>query len=197
MTGVWCHYRKREVWTQNWHIERTEGIKTHWAGWILSRGGNDLDTRWWVSCELSEPHFSSALNFKCCTKAGIVVKHFPGQPSNQVVQNFQQVFSAFWQQYPNHSNKHVLTKDVLHQERTPDQNLPLEETSNQYAHWMDWLFPTNPDHSLIVCSREHHYFVPSESDCSHLHLEHQPGPADGGGESRYTVITTVCALTEC
>lgn len=195
MTGVWCHYRKREVWTQKLthrknrrHKDTLDWLYTFsWWKWLGCTVVSELWALWATSLQ--------CLEFQMLHQGRHRGKAFPGltfRPSSQ-----EQVFSAFWQQYPNHCNKHVLTKDILHQERTPDQNLPLGETSNQYAHWMDWLFPTNPDHSLIVYSRGHHYFGPSESDCSHLHLEHQPGPADGGGESRYTVITTMWALTEC
>lgn len=117
------------------------------------------------------------------------------QPGSQ-----EQVFSAFWQQYPIRCNRDALTEDTLHRERTPDQNLPcrrlLTRTSSMpVRHWTGWLFPANTDCTLIVRSRGHHCFGPSESNCCQLHLEHQPRPADGGAERMYTIMTTVWALS--
>lgn len=129
------------------HIERAEGRKTHWAGCLLSRGGNDLDARWWVSCELSEPHLSSALNFKCCTKAGIVEKHFLGQPSREQLPDKSPGASFLC------SSIQIAVTNKYWLMMYGTRRGPLTRISHwrrlltSMPHWMDWLFPTNADHS--------------------------------------------------
>uniref|UniRef100_A0A2I3HW87 PRELI/MSF1 domain-containing protein n=1 Tax=Nomascus leucogenys TaxID=61853 RepID=A0A2I3HW87_NOMLE len=50
-----------------------------------------------------------------------MVKYFLGQ--SVLRSSWDQVFAAFWQQYPNPCGKHILTEDIVHREVTPDQKL--------------------------------------------------------------------------
>ena len=50
-----------------------------------------------------------------------MVKYFLGQ--NVLLSSWDQVFAAFWQQYPSPYSRHVLTKDTVHQEVSPVQRL--------------------------------------------------------------------------
>ena len=50
-----------------------------------------------------------------------MVKYFLGQ--SVLRSSWDQVFTAFWQRYPNPYSEHVLSEDIVHQEVTSDQML--------------------------------------------------------------------------
>ncbi|XP_070789895.1 PRELI domain-containing protein 1, mitochondrial [Pituophis catenifer annectens] len=59
---------------------------------------------------------------------------------------WDQVFTAFWQRYPNPYSKHVLTEDILHREVTDDQKLlsrRLLTKTNRMPRWAEHFFPPN------------------------------------------------------
>uniref|UniRef100_A0A8D2D0V7 PRELI/MSF1 domain-containing protein n=1 Tax=Sciurus vulgaris TaxID=55149 RepID=A0A8D2D0V7_SCIVU len=67
--------------------------------------------------------------------------YFLGQ--SMLRSSWDQVFAAFWQRYPNPYSKHVLTKDIVHREVTPDQKLLM-------TRWAEQLFPANVAHSVYI-----------------------------------------------
>ena len=99
--------------------------------------------------------------------------------------SWDQVLAAFRQQHLNPYSKHVLTEDGVHQEVAPDPVSPDQDQQDALL--------GGATASCQCCSLGVHpggfYCGPTELDHDHLHLEHQPGPAAGGGR-------TVCLLCE-
>ncbi|XP_004403592.1 PREDICTED: PRELI domain-containing protein 1, mitochondrial-like [Odobenus rosmarus divergens] len=84
-------------------------------------------------------------------RTGTVVKYFLGQSVLPI--SWDQVFAAFWQQYRNPYSKHVLTKDIVHREVTPDQQLLsqcLLTKANRMSPWAERLFPANVAHLVYI-----------------------------------------------
>ncbi|XP_005992411.1 PRELI domain containing 1a [Latimeria chalumnae] len=80
-----------------------------------------------------------------------MVKYFLGQSILKT--SWDQVFTAFWQRYPNPYSKHVLTEDIIHREVTPDNKLisrRLLAKTNRLPRWADRLLPTNITHSVYL-----------------------------------------------
>ncbi|XP_055451774.1 PRELI domain-containing protein 1, mitochondrial isoform X2 [Meriones unguiculatus] len=80
-----------------------------------------------------------------------MVKYFLGQ--SVLRSSWDQVFTAFWQRYPNPYSKHVLTEDIVHREVTPDQKLlsrRLLTKTNRMPRWAERLFPANVAHSVYI-----------------------------------------------
>ena len=50
-----------------------------------------------------------------------MVKYFLGQ--SVLRSSWDQVFTAFWQRYPNPYSEHVLSEDIVHREVTSHQKL--------------------------------------------------------------------------
>ncbi|XP_018407917.1 PREDICTED: PRELI domain-containing protein 1, mitochondrial [Nanorana parkeri] len=72
---------------------------------------------------------------------------------NELKSSWDQVFSAFWQRYPNPYSKHVLTEDILYREVTSDQKLltrKLLTKTNRLPRWADRLFPANVAHAVYI-----------------------------------------------
>ncbi|XP_072368145.1 PRELI domain-containing protein 1, mitochondrial-like isoform X1 [Scyliorhinus torazame] len=79
-----------------------------------------------------------------------MMKYFLGL--NDLKSSWDQVFSAFWQRYPNPYSKHVLTEDVIHREVTPDKVISrrLLTKTGIVPRWAERLFPTHVAHSAFV-----------------------------------------------
>ncbi|MBN3316328.1 PRLD1 protein, partial [Atractosteus spatula] len=66
---------------------------------------------------------------------------------------WDQVFSAFWQRYPNPFSKHVLTEDVVYREVTQDDRLltrRLLTKTNRLPRWAERVFPSNLGRSVYI-----------------------------------------------
>ncbi|XP_064191221.1 PRELI domain-containing protein 1, mitochondrial-like isoform X2 [Anguilla rostrata] len=66
---------------------------------------------------------------------------------------WDQVFSAFWQRYPNPFSTHVLTEDVVYREVTADHRLltrRLLTKTNRLPRWAERFFPANLARSVYV-----------------------------------------------
>ncbi|CAD7690462.1 unnamed protein product [Nyctereutes procyonoides] len=66
---------------------------------------------------------------------------------------WDQVFTAFWQWYPNLYSKHVLMENIVHWEVTPDQKIlswHLLTKTNRMPRLGDRLFPANVAHSMYI-----------------------------------------------
>ncbi|XP_073507286.1 PRELI domain-containing protein 1, mitochondrial [Phyllobates terribilis] len=80
-----------------------------------------------------------------------MVKYFLGL--NELRSSWDQVFSAFWQRYPNPYSKHVLTEDILYREVTTDHKLltrRLLTKTNRLPRWAERFFPANVAHAVYV-----------------------------------------------
>uniref|UniRef100_A0A4W3GBQ9 PRELI domain containing 1a n=1 Tax=Callorhinchus milii TaxID=7868 RepID=A0A4W3GBQ9_CALMI len=80
-----------------------------------------------------------------------MVKYYQGV--NELKCEWDQVFSAFWQRYPNPYSKHVLTEDIIHREVTPDNRLisrRLLTKTSRVPQWAERFFPTNVAHSAFI-----------------------------------------------
>ncbi|KAG9344145.1 hypothetical protein JZ751_012627 [Albula glossodonta] len=70
-----------------------------------------------------------------------------------VKSTWDQVFSAFWQRYPNPFSTHVLTEDVVFREVTKDHRLltrRLLTKTNRLPRWAERFFPTNLSRSVYI-----------------------------------------------
>lgn len=66
---------------------------------------------------------------------------------------WDQVFSAFWQRYPNPFSTHVLTEDVVYREVTADHRLltrRLLTKTNRLPRWAERFFPANLARSVYI-----------------------------------------------
>ncbi|XP_061103059.1 PRELI domain-containing protein 1, mitochondrial-like isoform X2 [Conger conger] len=66
---------------------------------------------------------------------------------------WDQVFSAFWQRYPNPFSTHVLTEDVVFREVTTDHRLltrRLLTKTNRLPRWAERIFPANLARSVYI-----------------------------------------------
>lgn len=82
---------------------------------------------------------------------GTMVKYFLG--FNELKSSWDQVFTAFWQRYPNPYSKHVLTEDILYREVTSDHKLltrRLLTKTNRLPRWAERFFPSNVAHAVYV-----------------------------------------------
>ncbi|XP_036430670.1 PRELI domain-containing protein 1, mitochondrial-like isoform X3 [Colossoma macropomum] len=67
--------------------------------------------------------------------------------------SWDQVFSAFWQRYPNPFSTHVLTEDVVYRSVTADHRLitrRLLTKTNRLPRWAERFFPTNLSRSVYI-----------------------------------------------
>lgn len=80
-----------------------------------------------------------------------MVKYFLGL--NELKSSWDQVFTAFWQRYPNPYSKHVLTEDILYREVTSDQKLftrRLLTKTNRLPRWAERFLPANVAHAVYI-----------------------------------------------
>ncbi|CAI9604051.1 unnamed protein product [Staurois parvus] len=80
-----------------------------------------------------------------------MVKYFLGL--NLLKSSWDQVFTAFWQRYPNPYSKHVLTEDILYREVTSDQKLitrRLLTKTNRLPRWAECFLPANVAHAVYI-----------------------------------------------
>lgn len=80
-----------------------------------------------------------------------MVKYFLGL--NELKSSWDQVFTAFWQRYPNPYSKHVLTEDILCREVTSDQKLitrRLLTKTNRLPRWAERFLPANVTHAAYI-----------------------------------------------
>ncbi|KAJ8407554.1 hypothetical protein AAFF_G00274110 [Aldrovandia affinis] len=66
---------------------------------------------------------------------------------------WDQVFSAFWQRYPNPFSTHVLTEDVVYREVTKDRRLLTRRVltkTNRLPRWAERFFPANLSRSVYI-----------------------------------------------
>ncbi|XP_068133168.1 PRELI domain-containing protein 1, mitochondrial [Hyperolius riggenbachi] len=80
-----------------------------------------------------------------------MVKYFLGM--NELKSSWDQVFTAFWQRYPNPHSKHVLTEDILYREVTDDHKLltrRLLTKTNRLPRWAERFFPANVAHAVYI-----------------------------------------------
>ncbi|CAN2390010.1 phosphatidic acid transporter activity [Pristimantis euphronides] len=80
-----------------------------------------------------------------------MVKYFLG--FNELKSSWDQVFTAFWQRYPNPYSKHVLTEDILYRDLTGDHKLltrRLLTKTNRLPRWAECFFPANVAHAVYI-----------------------------------------------
>ncbi|XP_066575895.1 PRELI domain containing 1b isoform X2 [Amia ocellicauda] len=73
-----------------------------------------------------------------------MVKYFFSE--TEIKSAWDQVFTAFWQRYPNPFSKHVLTEDVIYRELTTDNTLVTRRLlikTNRLPRWAERFFPSN------------------------------------------------------
>ncbi|XP_053275344.1 PRELI domain containing 1b isoform X1 [Pleuronectes platessa] len=80
-----------------------------------------------------------------------MVKYFCN--STDISSTWDQVFSAFWQRYPNPYSNHVLTEDVVYREVTADQQLlsrRLLTKTNRLPRWAERFFPSGMSRCVYI-----------------------------------------------
>ncbi|MEE6479786.1 hypothetical protein FKM82_012375 [Ascaphus truei] len=80
-----------------------------------------------------------------------MVKYFLG--ISVLKNSWDQVFTAFWQRYPNPHSKHVLSEDILYRELTPDHKLlsrRLLTKTNRLPRWAERIFPGSMAHAVYI-----------------------------------------------
>ncbi|MBN3302136.1 PRELI domain containing 1a [Amia ocellicauda] len=80
-----------------------------------------------------------------------MVKYFLG--FSVLKGSWDQVFSAFWQRYPNPYSKHVLTEDIIFREVTSDNRLVsrrLLTKTNRAPRWAEKYLPSNMARSAYI-----------------------------------------------
>ncbi|XP_063784027.1 PRELI domain-containing protein 1, mitochondrial isoform X1 [Pseudophryne corroboree] len=80
-----------------------------------------------------------------------MAKYFLG--FSELKSSWDQVFTAFWQRYPNPYSKHVLSEDILYREMTSDHKLltrRLLTKTNRLPRWAERFFPANVANAVYV-----------------------------------------------